>query len=121
MPIRVAVTGGRDYTDRHAIYAALDQLLAEHGGVFFLISGMDRGADTLAPEWAVSRNVPVLAFPVQPADWSRLGKRAGFIRNQRMLDDGRPDVLVSFPGGNGTHDCTERAKRAGIPVWHPYA
>lgn len=44
------------------------------------------------------------------------GKAAGPIRNQRMLDEGKPDLVVAFPGGRGTADMVRRAKAAGVPV-----
>lgn len=49
-----------------------------------------------------------------PADWS-LGKKAGPLRNQRMIDM-KPDKLLRFPGGRGTADCERRARAAGIEV-----
>jgi hypothetical protein len=36
------------------------------------------------------------------AEWERLGRKAGPIRNQRMLEEGKPDLVVAFPGGTGT-------------------
>ena len=59
------------------------------------------------------RNIPVERFP---ADWSEYGKAAGAIRNQQMLDEGTPDLVVAFPGGNGTLDMVRRSQRAGIKV-----
>ena len=31
-----------------------------------------------------------------------------------MLDEGKPDLVVAFPGGKGTADMTRRAREAGI-------
>jgi len=50
------------------------------------------------------------------AEWHRHGKRAGPIRNQRMLEEGQPDLIVAFPGGHGTADMVRRARQAGIEV-----
>ena len=33
-----------------------------------------------------------------------------------MLDDGKPDMVVAFPGGRGTEDMMRRARNAGIRV-----
>jgi predicted Rossmann-fold nucleotide-binding protein len=38
------------------------------------------------------------------------------MRNQRMIDEGKPDLVVAFPGGSGTADMVRRAKRASIEV-----
>ena len=49
-----------------------------------------------------------------PADWKVRGRAAGHIRNQQMLDEGRPHLVVAFPGGRGTADMVRRARAAGI-------
>lgn len=51
-----------------------------------------------------------------PADWKTHGKRAGSIRNQKMIDDYHPQLVVAFPGGAGTADMVRRARAAGIEV-----
>lgn len=51
-----------------------------------------------------------------PADWKRDGRGAGPIRNQRMIDEGKPHIVIAFPGGKGTADMVMRAEMAGIPV-----
>ena len=109
---RVLVCGGRDYNDRWKLESTLDIAHAEHGFIR-LIHGAAPGADTLAGDWADKRGLAVVAYP---ADWKRHGKAAGPMRNQRMLEDGRPDVVIAFPGGSGTADMVRRAKEAGIPV-----
>jgi hypothetical protein len=53
---------------------------------------------------------------VYVAQWKKHGRAAGPIRNQRMLDKGKPDLVVAFPGGRGTADMIRRAERAGVPV-----
>ena len=64
------------------------------------------GADTLAAEVAQELGIRARAYP---ADWRKHGRAAGPIRNQLMLDDGKPDILVAFPGGKGTADMIRRA------------
>jgi len=50
------------------------------------------------------------------ANWAELGRKAGPIRNQQMLDEGKPNLVVAFPGGRGTADIVRRARAAGIEV-----
>ena len=38
------------------------------------------------------------------------GNAAGPIRNQRMLDHGKPDIVVAFPGGSGTADMVKLSR-----------
>jgi hypothetical protein len=52
-----------------------------------------RGADTLAGIIAEQIGLQV---EVYPADWNRHGQAAGPIRNQQMLDQGRPDIVLAF-------------------------
>lgn len=78
-----------------------------------IISGMARGADSLAAEWATKFGFPLQKFP---ADWKKYGKAAGSIRNQQMLDEGKPDLVIAFPGGTGTRDMIKKANKAGVRV-----
>ena len=55
------------------------------------------------------------------AEWHRLGRKAGPIRNQRMLDEGKPDLVVAFPGGTGTAGMVALACKAGVRVILPAA
>jgi hypothetical protein len=84
-------------------------------GIDLIIQGGASGADQLANSWAISRRVPSQTYP---ADWS-LGLQAGPLRNQQMLDEGRPDVVLAFPGRYGTFDMVCRAREAGIRVVEP--
>ena len=38
------------------------------------------------------------------------------MRNQKMLDEGKPDLVVAFAGGRGTADMVRIAKRSGVEV-----
>jgi hypothetical protein len=90
----VLVCGGRDYADSAMVDMQLDRLHALHG-FGLLIHGGAKGADAEADRWAKSRRIPVKAYP---ADWKTLGKKAGPVRNQTMLTEGKPDWVVGFPG-----------------------
>lgn len=111
--MRVAVTGGRHFEDRDQVFDTLDLLAKTLGPIDLLIHGACTdpwtgelmGADRWADEWAWKRGVPVARCY---ANWS-LGKKAGPIRNRKMLRDSRPMYLVAFPGGAGTKDCIKAA------------
>ena len=107
--MRVLVTGGRDFSDRALLVKVLDTLHERHAFTL-LIHGDARGADRLAGGWAEGRGVQVLACP---ADWAKHGRAAGPIRNGEMLRH-EPNLLVAFPGGKGTANMTELAKKAGL-------
>ena len=55
-----------------------------------------------------------------PAKWNEHGKAAGPIRNQQMLTEGKPDLVIAFndylPNSKGTLDMVTRARRAGVAI-----
>lgn len=86
--------------------------------------GCARGVDAI-----VRRSFPCL---VHSARWDELGKRAGMVRNEEMLDAALADVrvdgthgiasraaLLAFPreGGRGTQGCIQAALKRSMTVW----
>jgi hypothetical protein len=110
--VRVLVCGGRDYNDRDRIWNTLCEIDASQK-IDTVIHGGATGADNEGMIWAQTMDRLHAPFA---AEWRRFGNRAGPIRNQRMLDEGKPDLVVAFPGGRGTTDMVRRAKAAGVPV-----
>lgn len=78
-----------------------------------IIEGGAQGADTFARGWAQGRGIEVRTFK---ANWDAYGKAAGPIRNQHMIYEGKPDIVIAFPGGPGTADCVRRARSSEIEV-----
>jgi len=109
---RVLVCGGRNYTDTARVFAVLGKLHGE-AGIDTVIQGAARGADSLASLWADKHGVDQEAYP---ADWENHGSFAGPMRNTRMLNEGKPDLVIAFPGGRGTADMVKKARRAGVQV-----
>ncbi len=114
--MRVLVCGGRDFGDRDLVVNTLSGLWETRGRISAVIHGSCAGADTLADDWALWNGVVSHPFVAQ---WTRLGRAAGPIRNQQMLDEGKPDLVVAFPGGRGTADMVRRARAAGVEVVEP--
>lgn len=110
--MRVLVCGGRDFYD----WRLLEQTLYEifKGEIEnTILEGGSSGADSLARQYAIYNN---LLFEEYPADWKKLGYQAGFIRNKYMLEKGKPDLVVAFPGGKGTAHMVKIAKEANVEV-----
>ena len=97
----------------------------EQEPVTTLIHGAATGVDTLADQWAKDLGIPVEPYP---ADWDDLShpdavirthrqtrkhydKMAGVRRNQKMVDESNPDLVLAFPEqvSQGTYDLAERA------------
>jgi hypothetical protein len=108
--MRILVCGGRDFDDWGLLCKSLDSF--RHAKNTF-IQGGATGADFLVKVFAKYYKELVEEYP---ADWKTYGKAAGAIRNQQMLDEGKPDIIIAFPGGSGTADMVKRAKKAGLRV-----
>jgi hypothetical protein len=110
--MKVLICGGRNFNQYGLLSSRLNELhninrftMICHGGA--------RGADTLAGSWAFANKIPVQVYNAQ---WNTYGRRAGGIRNQLMLDDFKPDMVIAFPGGHGTDNMVRKALYAKVPV-----
>lgn len=107
--MRVLVCGGRAFTNEGLLGSTLEKI----PDIKTIIHGGARGADSLAGLCARLNNIEE---EVYYADWDTYGKAAGYIRNKTMLEDGKPDIVVAFPGGKGTAMMVKLAREAGVEV-----
>jgi hypothetical protein len=108
--MRVLVCGGRYYDDTDAVH---QELIRFHWRIPInvIIHGGVSGAGVAAEAWARRNRVDVVRYP---PNWQCLGKRAERLRNDFMLADSRPDVVIAFPGGRDTADLAAKAMRRGF-------
>lgn len=139
--MRILVCGGRKFgyanepkistdeyrkrmDERYFILSTLESLAIEYSKYYNpddnwlpsdieIISGRATGADSVAADWAIVNWCKLHEYP---ANWSKYGRSAGFIRNAQMLSEGKPDLVVAFPGGKGTAHMIRLAKDVGIKV-----
>lgn len=113
--MRILVTGGRSFKDAALVRDVLGyyNLRAGRDEEMTLIQGGANGLDALAQQVAA-----VLGWRIETfvADWELMGRAAGPMRNQKMIDIGKPDLVLAFEGGRGTADMTEKAIKAGLRV-----
>lgn len=117
--MRILVCGGRDYLDYNYLRKTLSEILYQNELTVddvIIIQGGAKGADFLAKCFSYCYGWGGIMCEEYPADWKKYGRGAGHIRNQQMLDEGKPDLVVAFPGGRGTNDMVTRAKNAGVAV-----
>lgn len=116
--MKVLVCGSREWLYRLPIERELKKLLP--GTI--LIHGGANGADSLAGEIGETLGFEVRCYR---ADWGRLGRRAGPIRNSEMLKkEHRPeepiDLVLAFTkyldGSKGTKDMVMKSRAAGLQV-----
>lgn len=118
---RVLVCGGRHYgkktKEKILFYSTMGEYMESlHGRITTIIHGGASGADTMAKSWAIAHELEHIEVA---ADWETFGRSAGPRRNQRMLDEFKPDMVIAFPGGRGTADMVKRAEAAGLLVEIP--
>ena len=134
------VTGGRDFAnwqkyrplEEAAVYTekwhqkvwverVMDEVLSLANRYLHVGQGGARGLDKAVKDWCYNNRDRVEGTQYD-AEWERLGKSAGSVRNQRMLYEhlGQPrrtwGVVLAFPGGVGTADCVRKALKQGLPV-----
>lgn len=136
--MKILVCGGRDFADRkpgdyskkdkineyNFVYNILYKIIEEFSENYnpddnwlptdiTIISGKAKGVDSAASDFAI---VNYCQLEEYPADWKTHGKAAGHIRNKQMLEEGKPDLVVAFPGNRGTAHMVRIAKEAGVKV-----
>lgn len=129
MAERVLVCGDRHWTNQQLIIDTLSKLHQDKGvevviegenGSFYWqgkVKVVSIGADLMSRVAAERLSIPVLPFP---ALWRHYGLKAGPIRNQQMLTEGKPTLVLAFhpfiENSKGTKNMVQIAQRAGIPV-----
>lgn len=111
--MRAIICGGRDYANRSQATLWLSRLHSMLD-IVHVIEGGATGADRIARDWALATIIPVTTVP---ADWDRFDNAAGPLRNSRMLQEFKPDVLLALPGKTGTLNMINQARAARLPVY----
>lgn len=114
----VIIAGGRDFEDYEYMCEKLNDLF--YNSTYFkmgdvkIISGMAKGADTLAIRYADEHKLTKILFP---ANWKLYPRAAGFLRNEDMLSIATH--LIAFWDGksSGTKHMIDIAQEKGILVW----
>ena len=78
-----------------------------------LLCGCARGADTIGREWAEETGIPIELYP---ANWERYRRRAGYRRNEEMLE--RAEALLAIWNGisKGTAHMVQISSKRGLPI-----
>lgn len=121
--LRVLMCGDRNWWSWTPIELIVETFESGYGlGNWLLIEGEALGADKMARRVAEQHGMSVDAGTILPfpADWNSLGRRAGPVRNQQMLDEGKPRYVIAFhddlASSKGTADMVKRALKARIPT-----
>ena len=132
--MKIVVTGDRHWDNAESVVNAFEQMVNDYDVIptdVILIHGAARGLDSQAAEIGELLGMDVRPYPPHwshtdecPAECKQMvGRPAGVIRNQKMLDD-NPDIEVALSfhpdlsKSKGTGDMCRRVDKAGIKRWH---
>lgn len=108
--MKTIVAGSREITNYQKVY---DAIFSSPWIITEIVSGGARGVDTLGEQAAAAFGIPIKVFP---ADWDKLKRAAGPIRNQQMAE--YADALIAIWDGNsrGTADMIRQARAHKLRV-----
>ena len=111
----LGIVGSRGVTDYEAVSGAASVMLAL-APVARIVSGGQRGVDSLAKEVAERRGIQFAAFPASGRTREEF-TAAAHARNQRIVDES--DALVAVPcvHSKGTFNTIRRAAEKGIAIF----
>lgn len=114
---KLGIVGSRTFTNYPLLESDVNDIIGAEN-IAEIISGGANGADSLAEEYAEKHNIPMKVYP---AKWDQYGKRAGFIRNVKIVEDS--DVVIAFWDGKskGTKhtidECTRLKKQVHVILY----
>ena len=112
--IYVIVAGCRWFNVSEFVFAKLDRLLKNRCREdCVIVSGLAKGPDSIAIEWAKARGFDWLEFP---ADWDASPRGAGYIRNGEMAKIGTHLIALWDFRSKGTEDMIKRATKKDMHV-----
>lgn len=119
---RLLITGSREHSDPIGVKWAAKFFMGltyRNDEPYVVVHGDcpgEKSVDRICSSIAYNMGAPW--YPeAHPADWDNYGKKAGPLRNQKMVNLGA-DWCLAFPDGvsRGTRGCASMAVKAGIPT-----
>jgi predicted Rossmann fold nucleotide-binding protein DprA/Smf involved in DNA uptake len=112
--VRLAIVGSRSITDYDLIESKIIDILLKYNlNPISIVSGGAKGIDTIAHKFALKYNIPIQVFK---PDW-QLGKHAGFLRNQTIVDNCDQAVIFWDGKSKGTLDTLKKLRKSEKPYY----
>lgn len=111
--MRIIVGGSRSAEHDSVVWTTLAKMHHTRP-ITEILTGGATGVDSAAAMFGIKMQIPTHTDPVTKSQWDRYGRAAGPIRNQRMLDQFHPDLVVAFLGGKGTENLKILTRAAGV-------
>ncbi len=115
--VRIAVVGGRNIEDFSFVLEKFEEVLFKEGlckHQVSIVSGGARGVDSIAKRIAIYYGIPFQEFR---AKWEKYGKRAGPIRNRKIVENSDIVIAIPSPDSKGTWDTVKKAEKKGLRVY----
>lgn len=108
--MKTIVAGSRGIDDYQVVQKVIDSAPWQ---ITEVVSGGARGVDRLGERWAREHRIAVMLFA---AEWGRLGKKAGVLRNEQMARYAEALIAVWDRSSRGTRHMILRATELGLRV-----
>ncbi|WP_397446021.1 DUF2493 domain-containing protein [Polaribacter sp. R77954] len=111
--MKVIIAGSRNFKDYQKLKRECSHFLQDKKNIVIVSGDHYKGADKLAMQYANEKGLNLIKFP---AEWNKLGKAAGPIRNNKMAK--LADILIAFWDGKsrGTQNMICLANQKGLKV-----
>ena len=130
--MKIAIVGSRNFKNDHLIHQKIIGYFYGNPVHHDFVSGGANGADKMAEKWIdylndekyITYRNPNSKLPkrqktkkiIFKPDWNKYGKKAGFIRNQQIVNEA--DKIIAFWDGKskGTKHSIDLEIKAGKPI-----
>ncbi|SCM79818.1 conserved hypothetical protein [uncultured Pleomorphomonas sp.] len=110
---RIIVRSGPKYQNADRVFLVLDRAV-KNLGMTVLIHSDAKGAESIAAGWAGLHGIETVLLQV---DSKLYGKTSVPMLNSKMLEEGKPDYVIAFPGGWDVDDLIRKAHEASVKVY----
>ncbi len=106
--MKTVIAGSRTITDYNELLKAIKKISWK---ITKVVSGGARGVDKLGERYAKENNIPLQIYS---PNWNEYGKRAGIIRNLKMVEENEALLAVWNGYSSGTRHTIGFAQNMGL-------
>lgn len=115
--VKIALVGGRNVEDFSFVLDRFEEVLIKEGLHKYqveIVSGGAKGVDSIAKKIASLYGIPFRKFP---AEWDRYGKKAGPLRNSKIVESSDIVIAIPSPFSKGTWDTVRKAQKRRLKTY----
>jgi hypothetical protein len=110
---KIAVVGSRNFSDYSFFAEKLESIISNLENVEFVSGGCPSGGDALITQYCKENNFKLTEHL---PEWELHGKKAGFLRNQLIVDDCTHLIAYWNMESKGTKSSIDMAKKQNKPI-----